>query len=86
VTDLTIPEQQRPRDGRECAEVGERQERPAGPRDIVVEELAPDHRARRAPREVAETGVDYISVGALTHTVRAFDISQKIEKMMDSYD
>src|SRR5690625_812824 len=27
-------------------------------------------------REVAETGVDYISVGALTHSVNAFDISQ----------
>jgi nicotinate-nucleotide pyrophosphorylase (carboxylating) len=25
---------------------------------------------------IAETGVDYISVGALTHSVRAFDISQ----------
>lgn len=27
---------------------------------------------------VAETGVDYISVGALTHSVKAFDISQEI--------
>ncbi len=27
---------------------------------------------------VAKTGVDYISVGALTHSVRALDISQKI--------
>lgn len=26
-------------------------------------------------REVAETGVDYISIGALTHTVKALDIS-----------
>jgi nicotinate-nucleotide pyrophosphorylase (carboxylating) len=26
-------------------------------------------------REIAETGVDYISVGALTHTVKALDIS-----------
>src|SRR5699024_1908426 len=33
-------------------------------------------------REVAETGVDYISVGALTHSVRAFDISQKLEKLI----
>lgn len=32
-------------------------------------------------REVAQTGVDYISVGALTHSVRAFDISQKLEKI-----
>src|SRR5699024_4549914 len=29
-------------------------------------------------REVAETGVDYISVGALTHSVQAFDISQTL--------
>ncbi len=29
-------------------------------------------------REIAATGVDYISVGALTHSVKAFDISQKL--------
>lgn len=29
-------------------------------------------------KEIATTGVDYISVGALTHSVTAFDISQKI--------
>lgn len=29
-------------------------------------------------REVAETGVDIISIGALTHSVTAFDISMKI--------
>ncbi len=29
-------------------------------------------------REIAETGVDYISVGALTHSVQAFDISQTL--------
>lgn len=32
-------------------------------------------------RDVAETGVDYISVGALTHSVQAFDISQQIKKI-----
>jgi nicotinate-nucleotide pyrophosphorylase (carboxylating) len=31
-------------------------------------------------REVAETGVDLISVGALTHSVAAADISMKIVK------
>lgn len=31
-------------------------------------------------REIAETGVDIISLGALTHSVKAFDISMKIEK------
>ena len=29
-------------------------------------------------RDVAETGVDIISIGALTHSVQAFDISMKI--------
>ena len=29
-------------------------------------------------REVAETGVDIISIGALTHSVQAFDISMKL--------
>ena len=31
-------------------------------------------------REVAETGVDIISLGALTHSVKAFDISMKWTK------
>jgi len=30
-------------------------------------------------KKIAETGVDYISVGALTHSVKALDISMKIE-------
>ena len=30
-------------------------------------------------RSVAESGVDIISIGALTHSVKAFDISMKIE-------
>lgn len=32
-------------------------------------------------REVAETGVNFISVGALTHSVKAFDISQRIKEI-----
>ena len=31
-------------------------------------------------REIAETGVDIISLGALTHSVKAFDISMKWRK------
>ena len=31
-------------------------------------------------REVAATGVDFISIGALTHSVTALDISQKIKE------
>ena len=30
-------------------------------------------------RNVAETGVDYISIGELTHSVKALDISMKIK-------
>lgn len=30
-------------------------------------------------RKVAKTGVNYISVGALTHSVQAFDISQTLQ-------
>jgi nicotinate-nucleotide pyrophosphorylase (carboxylating) len=28
-------------------------------------------------RQIAETGVDYISIGALTHSVKVFDVSMK---------
>jgi nicotinate-nucleotide pyrophosphorylase (carboxylating) len=31
-------------------------------------------------RAVAECGVDYISVGALTHSVKSLDLSLKVEK------
>jgi nicotinate-nucleotide pyrophosphorylase (carboxylating) len=31
-------------------------------------------------KAVAETGVDFISIGALTHTVRAMDISLRFDK------
>ncbi len=31
-------------------------------------------------KEIAQTGVDIISLGALTHSVKAFDISMKIDK------
>lgn len=32
-------------------------------------------------RKAAETGVDFISVGALTHSVKAFDISQELRRI-----
>ena len=32
-------------------------------------------------RAIAETGVDLISVGALTHSARAVDLSMRIETM-----
>jgi nicotinate-nucleotide pyrophosphorylase (carboxylating) len=31
--------------------------------------------------EVAATGVDYISVGALTHSAQALDLSLRIDKL-----
>ncbi|RKX69340.1 nicotinate-nucleotide diphosphorylase (carboxylating), partial [candidate division TA06 bacterium] len=31
-------------------------------------------------KDVAETGVDFISVGELTHSVKAFDFSLRKEK------
>ena len=34
-------------------------------------------------REIAETGVDYISSGALTHSVTAFDISLEADNVLD---
>ncbi len=34
-------------------------------------------------KEVAETGVDYISIGALTHSVTAMDISMNIEEIKE---
>ncbi len=35
-------------------------------------------------REIAETGVDRISIGALTHSVQALDISMRIERVAGS--
>jgi len=32
-------------------------------------------------RQIAETGVDYISVGALTHSVQALDVSLQVVRM-----
>ena len=34
-------------------------------------------------RSVAETGVDIISLGALTHSVKCFDISMRIQTVKD---
>jgi nicotinate-nucleotide pyrophosphorylase (carboxylating) len=34
-------------------------------------------------RQVAETGVDFISIGALTNVVRALDISLRFRKIIE---
>ncbi|NBC66488.1 MAG: carboxylating nicotinate-nucleotide diphosphorylase [Bacteroidetes bacterium] len=36
---------------------------------------------QKSIRNIAETGVNFISVGALTHSVKAFDISQRITEI-----
>ena len=41
---------------------------------------ASDNVTAETIRSVAETGVDIISLGALTHSVKCFDISMRIEK------
>jgi len=38
----------------------------------------------RTVRAIAETGVDFISVGAITHSVKALDISLKIREIKNS--
>jgi len=43
----------------------------------IPTEASGRHRARKHPR-YAETGVDFISVGALTHSAQAADISMRI--------
>ena len=35
-------------------------------------------------RQIAETGVDYISIGALTHSVKVFDVSLKNVRKVDT--
>jgi nicotinate-nucleotide pyrophosphorylase (carboxylating) len=37
-------------------------------------------------RAVAETGVDFVSIGALTHSARALDISLELETRLKLYD
>ena len=34
-------------------------------------------------RKIAETGVDYISVGALTHSIKSLDMSLKASKSLE---
>jgi len=44
-----------------------------------VKTEASGNMGERDLREIAETGVDYISIGALTHSVKAMDISLRLE-------
>jgi len=59
--------------------------------DLYTMRLAVQINAKRVPleasgnvslknvREIAETGVDYISVGSLTHSAPALDVSMHLE-------
>ena len=55
---------------KECAEIGGGRVLLEASGGITLENM----------REIAETGVDIISIGALTHSVTALDISLKIKK------
>jgi nicotinate-nucleotide pyrophosphorylase (carboxylating) len=54
---------------RECVKIINKQAKVEASGNMTIERL----------REVAETGVDFISIGALTHSVTALDISMNIE-------
>lgn len=54
---------------RECVKIINRQAKVEASGNMTIERL----------KEVAETGVDFISIGALTHSVTALDISMNIE-------
>jgi nicotinate-nucleotide pyrophosphorylase (carboxylating) len=54
---------------RECVKIINNQAKVEASGNMTIERL----------REVAETGIDFISIGALTHSVTALDISMNIE-------
>ncbi len=53
---------------RECVEIIDRRAKIEASGNMTIKRI----------RKVAATGVDYISIGALTHSVKALDISQRI--------
>lgn len=53
---------------RECVEIIDRRAKIEASGNMTIKRI----------RKVAHTGVDYISIGALTHSVKALDISQRI--------
>jgi len=55
---------------------------PSGTRGVPLEASGNVTRAR--VKNIAETGVNFISVGALTHSVKAFDLSMKIQPPADA--
>ncbi|MEJ5309369.1 MAG: quinolinate synthase NadA [Anaerolineae bacterium] len=57
---------------------------PAGTRGVPLEASGNVTRARL--KDIAETGVDFISAGALTHSVKAFDLSMKIQPLSDAVE
>ena len=63
-------------DNMSCADMAEAVKRSAGRAKVE----ASGNMGSRDVREVAETGVDLISVGALTHSVEALDISLQFQQ------
>ncbi len=63
-------------DNMSCAEMTEAVTRTAG--RVLLE--ASGNVTAETIRSIAETGVDIISLGALTHSVKCFDISMRIQK------
>ncbi len=57
---------------------------PSGTRGVPLEASGNVTRARL--KDIAETGVDFISAGALTHSVKAFDLSMKIQPLSDAVE
>ena len=50
----------------------------AGVEIIMLDNMSCEEMTQANIRQVAETGVDIISLGALTHSVTCFDISMRI--------
>jgi nicotinate-nucleotide pyrophosphorylase (carboxylating) len=48
---------------------------PVGARHVVPLLEASGNVTLETVRKIAETGVDYVSVGALTHSAKMFDVS-----------
>ena len=49
------------------------------PAAIIAHHVVGENRELETIREFAETGVDFISVGALTHSFKSLDMSLKAE-------
>jgi nicotinate-nucleotide pyrophosphorylase (carboxylating) len=74
--DLVLLDNMSPATMREAVAIAERHRRSTG-RSVILE--ASGGLSLGVARDVAETGVDYISVGGLTHSVTVLDIGLDLE-------